>query len=93
MTPKKVTAESERDERKKALCDEIMHRAGAMMIEEVGAPMGMMLDRVLTFAAAHACSIEGSPKTATVFRELADKIERGLFHSVTGENQQQSWKH
>ncbi|MDF8353221.1 hypothetical protein [Ensifer adhaerens] len=85
MKPKKTTIEGERDERRKALCDEIIHRAAKMMVEEVGASMGMMLDRVMTFAAAHACTIDGSPKTATAFRDLADKIEEGIFHSVTGE--------
>lgn len=93
MTPKKTTIESEREERQKGLCDEIMHRAGKMMIEDIGAPMGMMLDRVITFAAAHACTIEGSQRTAAMFRDLAAKIDGGLFHSVTGEDLQQLRKH
>lgn len=87
MKPKKVTIENERKERMKTLCDEIQHRGAKMMVEEVGAPIEMMLDRVLTFAAAQACLLDGSDRTAAAFREFADKIERGLFHSVTGEGQ------
>ena len=93
MKPKKVTIESEREERKKALCDTIITRAATMMIAEVGASMPMMLDRMLTYAAAQACSIDGSPRTAAVFRDLANNIEGGLFHSVTGENGQGGSRH
>jgi len=75
----------EKAEALKALCDEIQHRAAKLMVEN-GAPMEMMLDRVLTFAAAQSCNIAGSPRTAAVFREVADKIDAGLFHRVTGEN-------
>lgn len=85
MKPKKTTVEGERDEAKKRLCDSIIHRAATLMIAEVGAPMPMMLDRILTYTAAQACAIDGSPHTAKAFRELADKIEGGIFHSVTGE--------
>ena len=85
MKPKKVTIESEQDERRKALCDEIQHRAAKMMVEEVGVSIPMMLDRVLTFAGAQACTLDGSPKTAAAFRQFADKIDAGLFHSITGE--------
>ena len=93
MTPKKVTIESEREERQKALCDTIITRAAHMMIDEVKAPMPMMLDRLLTYAAAQACSIEGSPKTAAVFRRLADNIEAGIFHSITGEDLKPGERH
>lgn len=86
MIPKKTTIEGERDERIKDVCDTIMHRAATMMVEEIGAPIPMMLDRVLTFAAAQACAVDGSPRTAAAFREFADRIEQGLFHPVTGED-------
>lgn len=85
MTPKKVTIEGERDERRKAMCDQIMHRAAVMMVEEAGASIPMMLDRLLTYAAAQACHLDGSSNTAAAFRSFADKIDAGLFHSVTGE--------
>lgn len=85
MKPKKTTIEGEHIERQRAVCDEIIHRAALMMVEEVKAPMGMMLDRLLTYSAAQACKIDGSTNTAIAFRELAEKIDKGLFHSVTGE--------
>lgn len=93
MTPKKVTIESEREAATKAACDQIIHRAARMMVEGAGAPIPMMLDRLLTYAAAQACSIDGSPRTAEVFRRLADNIEAGLFHSVTGEGDENGRRH
>nr|WP_278520794.1 hypothetical protein [Brucella anthropi] len=93
MKPKKTTVESEREERMKALCDQIVHRAARMMVEEVGASMSVMLDRMLTFSAAQACSVDGSANTAAAFRMFADRIEAGLFHRVTGENVDHGSKH
>lgn len=88
MSPRKVTIESEREEKQKNLCDEIQHRAAVMMVEEVGVSVPMMLDRVLTFAAAQCCVLDGSTDTAAHFRLFADRIEAGLFHPVTGEGKQ-----
>lgn len=62
-----------------AVCDGIAYRAAKMMIEDAGAPIEMVIDRLLTFAAAHAVSIDGSKHAAEVFRELADRIEAGKF--------------
>jgi hypothetical protein len=85
MKPKKVTVEGEIEEKRKALCDEILYRAANMMVEHVGAKPEMMLDRFITFSAAHSCKFAGSPATADMFREVAKKVEGGVFHSVTGE--------
>lgn len=93
MNPKKTTVEGEHEERMKGLCDEIVYRAGCMMLERVGAPMGMMLDRMLTFAAAHAVSSDGPTKAAAVFRQCADLIDAGVFHSQDGENLDGGSKH
>ncbi|MDW9417407.1 hypothetical protein GOB15_23750 [Sinorhizobium meliloti] len=93
MTPKKTTIEGEADERKKAVCDEIIFRAASMMIDEAGASMAMMLDRVLTFAAAQSCTVNGSPMTAAAFRQVADKVEAGVFHHLTGENTPNAERH
>ncbi len=85
MKPKKVTVESEREERRKAVCDRIVERAAEMMVGEAGASVGMVIDRMLTYAAAQACTTDGSPATAKAFRLFADKIDAGLFYPVTGE--------
>ena len=79
MKPQKVTVENEREERQRALCDQIVYRAARMMLGEVKAPMPMVLDRLLTFAAAQAVAVDGEVKTALAFRVLADRIEAGLF--------------
>jgi len=48
---------------------------------------------VLTDAAAQACTIDGSPTTARNFRLLADRIEAGIFHSLTGEDRVAGSRH
>lgn len=63
-------------------CDGITYRAAKMMIEEAGASVEMVVDRLLTFAAAQAVSMDGSANTAQVFRDLADRIDAGCFASI-----------
>lgn len=91
--PKPTTAEHEREQALKALCDEILFRAVKMMTEDAGAPIEMVLDRIITYSAAQSCKIAGSPRTAEVFRDVADKIDAGLFHRVTGEGDADSARH
>ncbi len=86
MKPKQTTIEGERDERRRAVCDQIIYRAATMMVGEAGAPVPMMIDRLLTFAAAQAAANEGSARAAKLFRQLADNVERGAFNDLTGEN-------
>jgi hypothetical protein len=93
MTPKKVTIESEQEERRKAACDMIIERAARMMVDEGGASVAAVIDRMLTYAAAQACTVEGSTKTAAKFRVLADRIEAGLFHRMTGEGNDRTRRH
>lgn len=66
------------DQRTRRRCDRIVELAAEAMVEE-GAPVPMILDRMLTYAAAQACQIDGSKNTATVFRQLAANIESGIF--------------
>ncbi|QDM19226.1 hypothetical protein [Tardiphaga sp. vice278] len=73
-------------EQMKSNCDTMITGIVAEL-HTAGAPIEMILDRILTFAAAQACTIDGSPKTAKNFRIIANKIEGGLFHKVTGEGQ------
>lgn len=74
------------DEATKIACDTIIERAAVMMVAEVGASIPMMIDRMLTYAAAQAATMEGSTTTAEHFRRFADEIEGGLFWSITGED-------
>lgn len=74
------------DEGKKIACDAIIERAAEMMVAGAGASIPMMIDRMLTYAAAQAATMEGSAVTAQHFRRFADQIEGGLFWSLTGEN-------
>lgn len=80
------------DEAKKIACDTILERAAVMMVAEVGASIPLMIDRLLTYAAAQAATMEGSAVTAEHFRRFADQIEGGLFWSITGENKRGAGK-
>ena len=73
-----------RDDDLKALCDETVELAVERM-HHAGAPAPMILDRLLTYAAAQACTRNGSEFTAEVFREIADKIKGGIFRRIAGE--------
>lgn len=77
----------------RAACDLVIERSATMLVEELGAPIEMMLDRMLTYAGAQACVQQGSPTAAKVFRQLADRIEAGIFHVVTGEGDQKGSRH
>ncbi|WEX87182.1 hypothetical protein PZN02_003549 [Sinorhizobium garamanticum] len=74
------------DEMKKHACDAIIERAAEMMVAGAGASIPMMIDRMLTYAAAQAATLEGSAVTAEHFRRFAENIEGGLFWSITGED-------
>ncbi|MBS9720238.1 hypothetical protein JYU29_06005 [Tianweitania sp. BSSL-BM11] len=93
MKPQKVTRETEFAERQKAMCDTIIERAAHMMVGEVGVTVPTMLDRMLTYCGAQACTIDGSKNTAEAFRTMADRIEAGLFHPLTGEDLPSKDKH
>lgn len=96
MTDKQTGAidiTAEREKRQRALADEIIHRAGKMVVDDAGASVPLLLDRMLTFVGAHSCKIAGSAETAKMFREIADRVEGGLFHSLTGENQTDGRQH
>lgn len=82
--PKKTTAADEREALRllaiKSECDQIVERAAALMYAQ-NAPLEMIMDRILTYAAAQVFTMEGRPGAARVFRVLADKIEQGVFNS------------
>lgn len=86
MKPKPVTPESEREALKRHQCDQMITGVVTLMLRDVGAPMGMVLDRMTTYVAAQACANDGAGVTAHAFRELADRIEGGLFHRIATEH-------
>lgn len=90
MKPKR---QDDLEEQRKAVCDQLIERAAEMMVEGAGAPIEMMIDRMLTYAAAQACTLQGSPATARTFRRLADNIEAGCFHRITGEGSPHGARH
>jgi hypothetical protein len=74
--PHTMTTEIETTRRK--FCDVTITRAAELMIEN-GADVPMILDRLLTYATAQACSIDGAFNTAKMFRHIADQIDAGTF--------------
>lgn len=66
------------DKNTRALCDEIAHRALALMLEQ-GAPLGVAMDRILTFAAAQVVVADGTVRAGAVFRHIANMIDDGVL--------------
>ncbi|MDR6664283.1 hypothetical protein [Rhizobium sp. 1399] len=93
MENEKPKTEENAAARQKAMCDLIVERAASMMVKKAGADIPLVLDRMLTYAAAQACTMNGSPHTAAAFRLLADKIEGGVFHGITGEADTHARRH
>lgn len=77
MEPKPATTETERTEDVKRQCDQIIYRAARLMVEGNGASVPLMLDRLLSFAAAQATATDGKMRAAEAFREMACRIEAG----------------
>lgn len=77
MNTKPTSAEIERVEQIKHQCDQIIYRAARLMVEGNGASVPLMLDRLLSFAAAQATATDGKAKAAEAFREMAVRIEAG----------------
>ena len=69
------------DKQTKAKCDRIVAKSARTMVE-VGASVPMVLDRMLTYATAQACSYGGSVEAAKMFRHIAEQIEDGVFAHV-----------
>ncbi|WP_299837500.1 hypothetical protein [uncultured Jannaschia sp.] len=65
-------------EETKSLCDTIVTQA-AMAMQENGASVELILDRLLTYSAAQAYFDTGPEYTAALFRSIADNIEGGAF--------------
>lgn len=68
----------------KQLIDEALDAAARVALSD-GANLGMVIDRMMTFAAAQACLTNGSPDVAKQFHAMGDRIAGGLFHCITGE--------
>lgn len=63
----------------RALCDTIVHRAAALMVEEAGAPIEMIMDRFVTFAGAQTVATFGKEDAAAMFRQALEAVEGGVF--------------
>ena len=52
---------------------------------DADAPMPMVLDIMFTAAGAQAALAHGSAELAEQLRAMADRVESGVFHRLTGE--------
>lgn len=74
--------------KQKAACDRAVHKAGQAMVGSIGASTEMMIDRMLTFAAAHMVHISSPEQAAAAFRQCAESVESGVFdHLATKASQ------
>lgn len=69
---------------KQGICDKAVHGVAAGLVD-AGAPLTLIMERMLTFCAAHAVSNGGARMAANTFRSIADEIEAGaLMHLEAG---------
>lgn len=66
-------------------CDKAVDFAARLMMEKYGIEFDIVIDRMLTFCAAHMCLRDSSMMAAEHFRDIADKLDAGMFHHITGE--------
>jgi hypothetical protein len=86
MKPKKVTAQSEREERRIEVCDLIISRAYGLMKEEAGADDRLRMDRFLTFIASQLVANVGREQTSFILGSLITDIMKSdaFDHLDTG---------
>ncbi|MGR3512743.1 MAG: hypothetical protein ACU0GG_08260 [Paracoccaceae bacterium] len=68
----------------KSYIDGILTSACNMALQDTGASLGTVLDRLVTMAVAHAVAIDGQEATAAAFRDVVEKIEGGMFADLEG---------
>jgi hypothetical protein len=62
-------------------CDETIEGAVELMARK-GAPIEMILDRLLTYAGAQIVFIEGKEDAIASLHKLAENIEAGAFDAI-----------
>ncbi|WDR00883.1 hypothetical protein PSC71_09160 [Devosia sp. J2-20] len=76
-TPANDTQPSQK--RVKQMCDLMVERATTMMANEAGAPVEMIVDRLLTFAIAQMASTYGRQEALNMLRFASDQVKAGKF--------------
>lgn len=59
--------------------DKAITAAARILIDDMGAPLELVIDRLLTFAAAHMVAVGGKEHAAEAFRDCAEAVEAGGF--------------
>lgn len=77
------------DTEMKSFCDKMVEVAAEGM-EAAGAPLGMIVDRLVTYGVAQMVAADGSEITSRNLHMIAEKIGAGAFAQVSGENAQRS---
>jgi len=70
----------------RAMCDLILSRAAEMMAGEVGAPVELIMDRLVTYVAAQTVSTFGRDQAINMLRFAAGRIEAGAFDNLIPNN-------
>lgn len=72
---------NEREEDMNRGCDTILEAAATAM-QQMGAEPERIVDRVLTYGAAHIVCWHGGARAAEVLRTLVDNVESGSFARI-----------
>lgn len=63
-------------------CDAVLASAAAIMQNDLGASLEMIIDRLMTFALVQAATVGGKEATADMLRLTADNVEGGLLDDL-----------
>lgn len=67
-------------------CDAAVYQLALDLLDH-GAPLPMILDRLVTFSIAHGVRDNGPEHVATVLREIADRVEAGVMASIEAQGE------
>tara|TARA_R100000935_G_C2723626_1_gene119015 strand:- start:41 stop:310 length:270 start_codon:yes stop_codon:yes gene_type:complete len=73
----------------KQACDQALQAMTEQMAEN-GVSLVVVIDRLMTLGSAYAVRITGKAEAGAMFREIADRIETGLFDHLEPEHLQET---
>ena len=76
--------EADTADEQRRFCQQVATRSIHLMLD-AGVPMTVALDIMFTAAGAQAALAHGSDELARQLRLMADRVESGVFHQLTGE--------
>ncbi|MER9217817.1 hypothetical protein NKI48_02625 [Mesorhizobium sp. M0644] len=75
MEPPKTSAEAAQ----KALCDRLVEACAETMFNQIGAPVEMIVDRLVTYCVGQMVTVVGKDGAVRILRHVIQQVEDGVF--------------